>query len=711
MKLLFTYLFIFIHVGVVWSQGNEIVTLKKRLQTPDIEYDEQCDVFNNLAFEYQFSSLDSMQHYIFLAEKVALINDYRKGKANNNYNKGILSSKQFKHQEAIDFFLQSLNGFNALKDLKGASKVYTALGIIYAKKRDFERALNYFDQALDVKEKLGDQIGLANIYGSMALLFSQSGNPQKALSYFNKSLEIYQKEGVEKKMAYTFLNIGGLYYGLGNFPLSLENFHKAKYIFEASHQQSGYIKCINNIGSIYRVQEKFDKAIDHYKIVETYYKKEKSIHQLANTYINIANVFRMKQSLDSALHYYDLSLQYSKQIDYIMGVSTALYGKSNVFIDEDLFDKALITLTTAVKIKKEVNDKEGLSHCYLNISEIYIETKIADKAIEMGRRGLVLAEEGEFVELIQRGHQLLSKAFYLKEEYKFALEHHKHYSALKDSLLNEESVQKLTALEYEYKYKKQIDEANISLKASEEKRMYWLFVFITSLLATGFIIFLLIIRNIKKKNQQLLLEQRLLRSQMNPHFVFNALGVLQGIILQKEIKKSIEYLGKFSKLLRFILENSREKMVTLEKELTIVNTFIDLQNLGVQEPFQFTIEIDDDIEQNQVVIPAMIIQPFIENAIEHGFKKADSNKCIYLNVSKEKGVLIIIIEDNGLGIDQTQRSNLNKVSLSTKISRERVQLISEEFNTKAKISIEDLKSMHKNGTSVRIELPYQKRTL
>lgn len=152
-------------------------------------------------------------------------------------------------------------------------------------------------------------------------------------------------------------------------------------------------------------------------------------------------------------------------------------------------------------------------------------------------------------------------------------------------------------------------------------------------------------------------------------------------------------------------------MVTLQKELTIVNTFIDLQNLGVQEPFQFTIEIDDDIEENQVIIPAMLVQPFIENAIEHGFKKADSNKCICLNLKKEKDLLVIVIKDNGLGIDQTQRSNLNKVSLSTKISRERVQLISEEFNTKAKISIEDLKSIHKKGTRVRIELPYQKRTL
>jgi len=135
LKLLFTYLFIFIHFGVVWALGNEIEMLKKQLQTPNIAYDEQCDIYNNLAFEYQFSNLDSMLYYIVLAENVALKNDYKKGKANNNYNKGILNSKQFKHQESIDFFLQSLNGFNALNDVKGASKVYNALGIIYAPKK------------------------------------------------------------------------------------------------------------------------------------------------------------------------------------------------------------------------------------------------------------------------------------------------------------------------------------------------------------------------------------------------------------------------------------------------------------------------------------------------------------------------------------------------------------------------------------------------
>lgn len=141
----------------------------------------------------------------------------------------------------------------------------------------------------------------------------------------------------------------------------------------------------------------------------------------------------------------------------------------------------------------------------------------------------------------------------------------------------------------------------------------------------GSVIFYQKLKNAKTKTQNAVIEQKLLRSQMTPHFIFNSLSVLQGMILNKEDKKSVSYLSKFSKLLRITLENSRDKTVLLSQELKAVQNYLTLQNLE-NDVYQSTLLVEETIDIPMFEVPPMLIQPFVENAIEHAFTDTNDEK-------------------------------------------------------------------------------------
>ena len=218
-------------------------------------------------------------------------------------------------------------------------------------------------------------------------------------------------------------------------------------------------------------------------------------------------------------------------------------------------------------------------------------------------------------------------------------------------------------------------------------------------------------RNIKTAHEHIQTEQRLLRSQMTPHFIFNSLSVLQGMILNKEDKKAIIYLSKFSKLLRLILENSREKLVPLKQELKALQNYIDLQNMRGQNGFNYSLIVDEKLNDVNVLVPPMLMQPFVENAIEHGFKNNMENAEISLKISLENNKLVCLIKDNGLGINATkQNTNSKKKSLSTQITAERLKIISKELKVETGVIIEDRSIYKEQGTLVTLTLPYKIET-
>ncbi|WP_197474583.1 sensor histidine kinase, partial [Tenacibaculum ovolyticum] len=318
--------------------------------------------------------------------------------------------------------------------------------------------------------------------------------------------------------------------------------------------------------------------------------------------------------------------------------------------------------------------------------------------------------------------KILSEIYENKGNYRSALQSHQKYKKLSDSTFNKKNIEKITQLKYEYKYQKSLDSANIrelqltktvsvtnkNLEKSQQNLLLGVIAFLVTTLILTAIIFFLKLRNEKSKTQNVIIEQKLLRSQMTPHFIFNSLSVLQGMILNKEEKNAVSYLSKFSKLLRTILENSRHKTVILAKELSAINSYMALQNLDMNPPFEYTLNVDSNINVTNFKIPPMLIQPFIENAIEHAFPDKKEHKKINVTLIFKEEKLICTIEDNGIGIEEVnQKLEKNKNSLATTITSERLAMLSKEFKTEGTIKVQNRKILGEEGTLVTLVVPYK----
>lgn len=238
----------------------------------------------------------------------------------------------------------------------------------------------------------------------------------------------------------------------------------------------------------------------------------------------------------------------------------------------------------------------------------------------------------------------------------------------------------------------------------------WWFVTLVLLLALACI--LLIIRNVRIKEQRKAaiqlqlsaLEMKALRAQMNPHFIFNALNSIQECIVTKNTDAAYNYLSHFSKLVRMILENSEKQFITLADEVKTLRLYLSLEKLRFDDTFKYHINTTPQMDTSFTSIPAMIVQPFVENALWHGLIHKQGEKILEINFHQENDNLICVIEDNGVGRERSVElktiNRTKKQSMGMKITEERLHLL----QTKADIMIEDLKDADGKGTGTKITI-------
>lgn len=223
-----------------------------------------------------------------------------------------------------------------------------------------------------------------------------------------------------------------------------------------------------------------------------------------------------------------------------------------------------------------------------------------------------------------------------------------------------------------------------------------------------------LIQELKIQKQQLQIDRQIaeielkaLKAQMNPHFVFNSLNSVKALILQKKTDEAITYLTSFSNLIRKILNNSNDKFIRLQDEIDTVKLYLELESLRFDDAFSFDINIDDRISTDFVEIPALLLQPYIENAIWHGLlPKKEGKKELKISIQEINEAIEIIIEDNGIGRKASQqiktRSKSKAKSLGMTINNQRIDLLKQLYGNEASIQIIDLidEMNHASGTKV-----------
>ncbi len=265
-----------------------------------------------------------------------------------------------------------------------------------------------------------------------------------------------------------------------------------------------------------------------------------------------------------------------------------------------------------------------------------------------------------------------------------------------------------------------IKRLNILIKPPWWKTWWFMLLEIIVLMIIVFIVIKYRENKLKEKHFTELLEQKLLRSQMNPHFIFNALGAIQSYIFTHNPIEAGTYLAKFADLMRSILYGSKEEFISLEKEIESLKNYLIIQQLRFENKFDFSFEIDPDINTEFFGVPPLLIQPFLENSIEHGFKELERKGMIRIKIKREEDKLKIVVEDNGKGIEKIKDKSVKTKDKSTKVKvsedsskhksmalqiiKKRLQILNKEKSGKFDLKVENIIDKNMEIAGVRITL-------
>ena len=474
----------------------------------------------------------------------------------------------------------------------------------------------------------------------------------------------------------------------------------------------------NSIGNIYMALKQYDVALEHFKKSLEIEKSIENILGLAINYNNIGYAYEGKGEYEAALENYDKSLEYNNTMDSDIGRMICYNSIGSVYLKQKRYELAEPIVKDALTKAIKLNDKFHLATSYVNLGKLEMGLN-RNKSAELNlKKALEISSDYKLKGSIASSNKLLSQIYQEKGNFEAALDHYKACVDIENTILTENNLQYVNdiVVEFENQYKseqikaeKELNEALLN-RLALNKKLFWFSLLILLVVGVSLLIFNRN-RTLNQEKKILTLEQAMLRSQMNPHFIFNSLNSIKLYIINNEKEHAVYYLNKFSKLIRKILIASKEKETTLEDELETMKLYMNIENIRFDNEIDFNIRVEKGINIGTTKVPSLILQPFLENALWHGLSSKPNDKKINLNVSKNSEDYINVeIIDNGIGRIASKIINrnkkLNRKSVGIDITKARLANFSKAFANSYILKIDDLyESNSPTGTKVTLSIP------
>jgi tetratricopeptide (TPR) repeat protein len=579
---------------------------------------------------------------------------------------GKIDSSIIYSQKALELAIET-------KDTTFQIKAITTLAYDKQQQGNLEEAIELFNNAISLSEKLRDTLLWANSLENMSVIFGATGcsNYPKALELLLKAAKLKEDFGAFDMLPGTYKNISVIF----------------KEVKDTLNREKYLLKAVNLVEQGKVVNPTFKAAV--YNEAGRFYTDEKPDYIKADDYFTKV-------------------LEISKQLNWKKGISASLSNKANLKELQGDYKNALELLSESLKLKTEIKDFYGIVNTYHSMGEIFQKLHDYKQSIGNYEKSLKLALEKNLSNELNKNFEGLYTVYREMGNYKTSLEYFEKYTSLSDSLTGVNHKNVVAELETKYQTEKkeqQIEKLTTekqieSLKARQRKLIAFI---LGSLLVLIALLAYFIIRqkNLKNSKRESELNQKLLRSQMNPHFIFNALGTIQNYIYNNRADDAGKYLAKFAKLMRNILESSINEQIPIDKEIETVTCYLTLQQIRSSNNFQFEVNVEGSLHDE--LIPPMLVQPFIENSIKHAFNPDDLGGKITVRYIFSKEEVSIIVEDNGVGINSKKRENeAGHKSYAIQLTRERLSLYNKQNSISGSIDITDLSETGGKGTRVTI---------
>ena len=589
-------------------------------------------------------------------------------------------------------------------------------------------------------------------------------NPKLALDYIEEALKLSLELKNVRGEAYSYNSLGALNFTIENYKLSIKYFANSITLFDGLEHEKGYYSSVKFIGAAYEKQNKYDDAIVYYdkflKLAKTkkneddivfatnglarcnqvqkkysntenYYQQVYTIEKNRNNHIgqvnaadNLGNFYETANDSVSAFNYFDTS-QIIATSNGLTAQTNNYYNNVNTYYsNRGNIDQQIQVNKEAITYNTTSNNPTGLNEANLQLGKLNLQKKNNKEAITYLRNSINLSEELGQVTAKEEALQAITEAYKEVGDYKQALIAYQELVMLQDSIQQAKNKQVLItqnlSLELEQKDEQigllleneKLKEDKFTLELSQQSQENQSKLYVIYGLAGGIILLLIAALMVIKSNRErskanMLLELKSLRTQMNPHFIFNSLNSVNSFISKNDDRSANKYLSRFSQLMRAVLENSKHDFVSLESVWRILELYIELEHLRFQDKFDYSFQVAHDIDAEALQIPPMLVQPYIENSVWHGLRYLENKGKLSVSVVKENNSLCWTIEDNGIGRNASQQMKTDNQKLGTstgmKNIEQRLNILNKMNSTEMTTQVEDLEQ----GTRVTIRIPFK----
>ncbi len=611
-------------------------------------------------------------------------------------------------KDSIKFAIK-IDSLKSTNDTLNLCRTYYKLGRLCDEWEKREPAYLYLNKALNLSSEINYSKATVTISNRLACLYSEEGLHDKALGIYDECVELLKGSGDTNRIPTILMNIGSEYEIMGNFEKAIKYKLQAIKMKEEMQDSSNIAFHYLFVGDVYKLSGNNKKWKHYLDIAYSLRNNEEYADKEAYCiiYENLALYSKDQNDIKNALAYYDTLYVNSIKSHYIKGIYRSLSGRAEILSKNNENYTALILAEESLQYIPE--EQEVLIGHNNLLAELYLRNKDVQKANYYLRKNISKNELYKFPNSRLETYKLLYQVNKKMLKHRHALEWNEAYNNLSDSLSNLEMLKNTEELETKYRTEKkeqEIKQLSAENELKNQRIRFAIAVIIAILLAAGFTIFWLIIRRRKAKIEQEHLKQQLFRSQMNPHFIFNALGSIQNYLYKNQPKIAANYLGNFVSLTRSILINSAKESISLEEEIETLKNYIELEKMRMKEAFNYEISFDEDMETEFINIPPMLIQPFVENAIKHGLKDKKEGGQLRISFTDKKNLLEVQVTDNGIGIDNSKnKGRKGHKSMALSIFNQRIKIIRKQSKQIPLTKIEDLSSNGKQGTLVELSLP------
>ncbi len=695
MKRGFFILGIFLPV-FLFGQTPHIDSLKRIL--PGLKDSARIDCLNELGLQYIERSIkDSAEYYTDSAYE--------------------LSNK-----------LQYIHGLAVSLSHMGISKIH-----FY---NNFNEAEKLEKESVDYFERTGNKSELASTYSQLSFACFSQSRYDEALKYAEECYTLDKKNQYESGMSDILTLISQIHLKRGEFDLAFESAQEALQLAIHKGDKLQLHGCQICLGSICMAIEDYPQALDYYRSYYQNYTREDSIEESNDettvwTKMEFAEIYSHLKKFDSALYLYNLfdtTRAPEKDLRVFLG------SKGEYFMLTGEYQKALPLLLRALALHRKFNDRNEIVRIVLDAAEIYSALHDQNQALLYAREGLSLGLQTRARQRMRDAYKLLYLIYNNRGKTDSAYLYYRSYIQTKESLTDDQTKGKFAAKRYDEKIaslnnEKLISGQRLKIQAEQLKNESLLRKILIACILAILFVSILLIRNIflKRRNEKLKneniqrkllhdtseMEMQALRAQMNPHFIFNCLNSINRFIMKNESQVASDYLTQFSRLIRFVLNNSKKAWIPLEDEIEMLKLYLDMEMLRFKDAFDYEFCYDEGIDLIGVFIPPLLLQPFVENAVWHGLMHKKENGQVTISFKVEQNILHCTIVDNGVGrsaaASAKSKSSQSHKSMGIQITRDRLALINGNLeDEKVAFKIEDMFDANgrPSGTKVSLKIKF-----